>query len=157
MRRRARRRRTARDHRVRCDRRRRRAVRVPDREHRATRPCRFGVHSDHDLGSRCDRVAGATTAEPMRGEEGSDPMWRTIKRWWRYLSVKARRNHKRTAAPKVQLEQALLDAREQHARLTDQAASVVANQKSAQARLDQAVDEYERVKTQAGHALRTAP
>ena len=83
-------------------------------------------------------------------------MWRTIKRWWRYLSVKARLHHEETADPKVQLEQALLDAREQHARLTDQAASVVANQKSAQARLDQAVEEYERVKTQAGHALRLA-
>ena len=49
-----------------------------------------------------------------------------------------------SADPKVQLEQAIAEARDQHRKLTEQAANVIANQKQTQRRLDRAITEYER-------------
>jgi phage shock protein A len=80
-------------------------------------------------------------------------MWRTIKRYWKYLGMKLSVRHEETADPKVQLEQAIQEAREQHARLTEQAANVIANQKQAQARLDRAVTEHAKAEGQARQAL----
>jgi len=80
-------------------------------------------------------------------------MWRTIKRYWKYLGMKLRVRHEETADPKVQLEQAIQEAREQHARLTEQAANVIANQKQAQARLDRAIAEHTKAEGQARQAL----
>jgi phage shock protein A len=80
-------------------------------------------------------------------------MWRTIKRYWKYLGMKLRLRHEETADPKVQLEQAIQEAREQHARLTEQAANVIANQKQAQARLDRAISEHAKAEAQARQAL----
>ena len=80
-------------------------------------------------------------------------MWKTLKRWWKYLAVKLRLMHEERADPKVQLEQAIEEAREQHKRLTQQAANVIANQKQAQARLDRAVAEYDKAKASARQAL----
>jgi phage shock protein A len=80
-------------------------------------------------------------------------MWRTIKRYWKYLGMKLRVRHEETADPKVQLEQAIQEAREQHARLTEQAANVIANQKQAQTRLDRAIAEHAKAEGQARQAL----
>jgi phage shock protein A len=80
-------------------------------------------------------------------------MWRTIKRYWKYLGMKFRLRHEETADPKVQLEQAIQEARGQHARLTEQAANVIANQKQAQARLDRAIAEHAKAEGQARQAL----
>jgi phage shock protein A len=80
-------------------------------------------------------------------------MWKTLKRWWKYLAVKLRVRHEERADPKVQLEQAIQEAREQHKRLTEQAANVIANQKQAQARLDRAVAEYDKANASAKQAL----
>jgi phage shock protein A len=67
--------------------------------------------------------------------------------------MKLRVRHEETADPKVQLEQAIQEAREQHARLTEQAANVIANQKQAQTRLDRAVAEHAKAEGQARQAL----
>ena len=83
-------------------------------------------------------------------------MWRVIKRWWMYLTMKLRLRHEELADPKVQLEQAIQEAREQHARLTEQAANVIANQKLAQARLDRAVAAHNKIEAQARQALMLA-
>jgi phage shock protein A len=80
-------------------------------------------------------------------------MWRAIKRYWKYLGMKLRLRHEELADPKVQLEQAIQEAREQHAGLTEQAANVIANQKQAQARLDRAVAAHEKANGQARQAL----
>jgi phage shock protein A len=80
-------------------------------------------------------------------------MWHTIRRFWKYLAVKLRVRHEERADPKVQLEQAIQEAREQHKRLTEQAANVIANQKQAQGRLDRAVAEYEKANASARQAL----
>jgi len=80
-------------------------------------------------------------------------MWQSWKRWWKYLGVKLRVAHEEHADPKVQLEQAILEARAEHRRLSDAAALVVAQQKRAQDRLDAKVAEYEKAKASAGQAL----
>jgi phage shock protein A len=80
-------------------------------------------------------------------------MWRVIKRRWKYMAMKLRLRHEEAADPKVQLEQAIQEAREQHARLTEQAANVIANQKLAQARLDRAIAAHDKIEGQACHAL----
>ena len=80
-------------------------------------------------------------------------MWQSLKRWWKYMGVKLRVVHEERADPKVQLEQAILEARAEHRRLSDAAALVVAQQKQAQDRLDSKVEECERAKASAGQAL----
>jgi phage shock protein A len=80
-------------------------------------------------------------------------MWKVIKRRWKYLAMKLHVLHEETADPKVQLEQSIQEARAQHRRLTEQAANVIANQKQAQARLDNAVSKHDRANASAGQAL----
>ena len=80
-------------------------------------------------------------------------MWKTIKRWWRYLAAKLGMKLEESADPKVQLEQAITEAREQHRKLTEQAANVIANQKQTQLQLDRAMDEYEKANASARQAL----
>jgi phage shock protein A len=83
----------------------------------------------------------------------STTMFKAIKRWWKYLAMKLHVAHDELADPKVQLEQAIQEAKDQHKRLTEQAANVIANQKQAQGRLDRAVAEYEKAKASARQAL----
>ena len=80
-------------------------------------------------------------------------MWRVVKRWWKYLAMKLHVRHEENADPKVQLEQAIQEAKERHQQLTEQAANVIANQKQAQVRLDRAVDAYEKADASARQAL----
>ena len=80
-------------------------------------------------------------------------MWKSIKRWWKYIAMKLRVVHEERADPKVQLEQAIQEAKEQHKRLTEQAASVIANQKQTQTRLDRVVAEYDKANASAHQAL----
>jgi phage shock protein A len=72
-------------------------------------------------------------------------MWKALKRWWNYRLAKTERDFDRRADPAVQLEQAISEAEEQHAQLREQAASVIANQKQAEMRLNRSMDEYERL------------
>jgi phage shock protein A len=80
-------------------------------------------------------------------------MWQSLKRWWGYLGMKLRVSQQEHADPKVQLEQAIQEARARHRRLTDTAAIVIAHQKQAQDRLDAKLREYEKVKASAGQAI----
>jgi phage shock protein A len=61
-----------------------------------------------------------------------------------------------SADPRVQLEQAVAEATEQHRRLRDQAANVIANQKQTEMRLNRALEELERTHVNAHQALRMA-
>jgi phage shock protein A len=80
-------------------------------------------------------------------------MWKTLKKWWRYLAAKLGLALEEKADPRVQLEQAIAEARDQHRRLTEQAANVIANQKSLQMKLDRAMDDYEQANKSAKQAL----
>ena len=56
-------------------------------------------------------------------------MFKTLKRWWKYMGAKVSSAFNEKADPKIQLEQAISEAQDQHRRLKEQAANVIANQK----------------------------
>ncbi|MFZ4517074.1 MAG: PspA/IM30 family protein [Microthrixaceae bacterium] len=80
-------------------------------------------------------------------------MWKSIKRWWKYMGAKVNSVFNEKADPKVQLEQAITEAQEQHRRLKEQAANVVANQKQTEMRLNAALDELEKLNRNAQQAV----
>jgi phage shock protein A len=80
-------------------------------------------------------------------------MFKALRRWWKYMTAKLSGSLEEHADPKVQLEQAIQEAQEQHRRLTEQAANVIAHQKQTQMRLDRAQDELDKVTGNARQAL----
>jgi phage shock protein A len=72
-------------------------------------------------------------------------MFKSIKRWWKYLTAKVNSDLEDRADPKVQLEQAIAEAQDQHRRLREQAANVIANQKQTELRLNRQMTEYEKL------------
>ena len=80
-------------------------------------------------------------------------MWKAMKRWWAYLGAKVNSVFNEKADPKVQLEQAITEAHEQHRRLKEQAANVIANQKQNEMRLDAALTELEKLNRNAQQAV----
>ncbi|HEX2272950.1 MAG TPA: PspA/IM30 family protein, partial [Acidimicrobiales bacterium] len=71
-------------------------------------------------------------------------MGQLIRRAWRYLTAALTGRFNEMADPKVQLEQAITEANEQHRRLVQQAANVIANQKQTEMRLNRAMEEIEK-------------
>jgi phage shock protein A len=80
-------------------------------------------------------------------------MFKALRRWWKYMVAKVSGKLEESADPKVQLEQAIQEAQEQHRKLTEQAANVIANQKQTQMRLDRAVEDFEKANASARQAL----
>src|SRR6202048_4492299 len=83
-------------------------------------------------------------------------MVKFFKRLWAYMGASANTKFEERADPKVQLEQAITEAQEQHRRLTEQAANVIANQKQTEMRLNRAMDELERTSGSTKQALMMA-
>ena len=83
-------------------------------------------------------------------------MWKLIKRRWKYMTARLSGRLEASADPKIQLEQAIGEARDQHRRLKDQAANVIANHKQTEIRLNRALSELERVNRNARQALMMA-
>ncbi|HET9731245.1 MAG TPA: PspA/IM30 family protein [Acidimicrobiales bacterium] len=75
------------------------------------------------------------------------------RRIWRYLGASANDKFNQKADPKIQLEQALAEAQDQHRRLTEQAANVIANQKQTEIRLNRAMEELEKLNSSARQAV----
>ena len=84
------------------------------------------------------------------------PMWNALKRRWKYLTAKLSGRWEENADPKVQLEQAMAEAQEQHRRLVEQAASVIANQKQTELQLNRSMQELERTNNSTRQALSMA-
>ena len=80
-------------------------------------------------------------------------MWKTLKKFWAYLGAKLGMDFEARADPKVQLEQAITEAQEQHRRLKEQAASVIANQKTTEMQLNRKLEELEKVNANARQAV----
>ena len=76
-----------------------------------------------------------------------------LKKRWRYFTAKTDSRFEANADPKVQLEQAIADAQEQHRRLVEQAANVVANQKQHELQLNRAMEELGKVNASTRQAL----
>ena len=80
-------------------------------------------------------------------------MFKLLRRFWRYLTASGNQKFNERADPKVQLEQALMEAQEQHRRLKEQAANVIANQKQTELRLNRAMEELEKLNGNARQAV----
>jgi phage shock protein A len=80
-------------------------------------------------------------------------MLKTMRKWWKYLGAKLGMSFEEHADPKVQLEQAITEAQEQHRRLKEQAANVIANQKTTEMQLNTKLAELEKVNANARQAV----
>lgn len=80
-------------------------------------------------------------------------MGRLIRRTWRYLVAALTGKLNDLADPKVQVEQAIADAEQQHQALTQQAAAVIGNQRQLEMKLARQLDEVERLQSSARQAL----
>ena len=80
-------------------------------------------------------------------------MFKALKRWWKYMTAKVSGSLDERADPKVQIQQAISEAQEQHRRLRDQAANVIANQKQAEMRLNRTMQELEKSNANARQAV----
>ncbi len=80
-------------------------------------------------------------------------MFKVLKRWWKYLTAKTSSSFNERADPKIQLEQALMEAQQNHRQLTEQAANVIANQKQAEMRLNRSMQELEKANANARQAV----
>ena len=80
-------------------------------------------------------------------------MFKALKRWWKYVGAKVNSAFNAKADPKIQLEQAITEAHEQHRRLKEQAANVIANQKQTEMRLERSMEELEKVAGNAKQAV----
>ena len=76
-----------------------------------------------------------------------------MRRVGRYVSAALTGKFEEVADPKIQLEQAIAEGQEQHRRLREQAANVIANQKQTELRLNRAMEELEKVTGSARQAV----
>lgn len=83
-------------------------------------------------------------------------MWKAIRRRWKYLTAKLSGRWEEGADARVQLEQAMVEAQEQHRRLVEQAASVIANQKQTELQLNRSMQELEKIGSSTRQALSMA-
>src|SRR5436309_7865439 len=80
-------------------------------------------------------------------------MFKLLRRIGRYVTAALTGKFNEVADPKIQLEQAIMEAQEQHRRLREQAANVIANQKQTEMRLNRALEELEKVTGNARQAV----
>ena len=83
-------------------------------------------------------------------------MFRLLRRMGRYMTALFTGKFNELADPKVQLEQAIMEAQDQHRRLKEQAANVIANQKQTEMRLNRAMEQLEKVNSSARQAVMMA-
>jgi phage shock protein A len=83
-------------------------------------------------------------------------MWQTIKRWWKYAAAAISGKAEEKADPKIQIEQAIEEAKKQHQLLTQQAAVVVGQQKELEIKLGRSLGEVEKLQGSARQALMMA-
>ena len=80
-------------------------------------------------------------------------MGRLIRRAWRYLVAALTGKLNDLADPKVQVEQAIAEAEQQHQALSQQAAAVIGNQRQLEMKLARQLDEVEKLQASARQAL----
>ena len=80
-------------------------------------------------------------------------MFKVLRKWWLYLTAKTDKSFNERADPSVQLEQAITEAQDQHRRLREQAANVIAQQKQTELCLGRKLDELEKANANARQAV----
>ena len=83
-------------------------------------------------------------------------MMKFFRRVWNYLTAGANQKFEEKADPKIQLEQAITEAQEQHQQLKEHAANVIAQQKQTEMNLERAMDQLERLNANARQAVKMA-
>ncbi|MEV7005796.1 PspA/IM30 family protein [Streptosporangium sp. NPDC051022] len=80
-------------------------------------------------------------------------MFKVIRRAWRYLVFALSGRLDELSDPRVQIEQAIQEAKEQHRRLTEQAAAVIGNEHELEMRLTRSLEESGKLQANARQAL----
>lgn len=80
-------------------------------------------------------------------------MGKLLRRMWRYMTAALGGRFEEAADPKIQIEQAIAEAQDQHKRLRETAANVIANQKKAEMDLERAMVELEKLNATTQQAL----
>lgn len=83
-------------------------------------------------------------------------MIKLFKRWWNYLTAGANQKFNENADPKIQLEQAITEAHEQHRKLKEHAANVIGHQKQTEQQLNRHLDQLEKLNANARQAVKMA-
>ncbi|TME29228.1 MAG: PspA/IM30 family protein [Chloroflexi bacterium] len=131
----------------------RRTERIRIRSRRAAgRRARGGAR--HAQGrTRRDRGLRSTRTQRSNRNRKVKEMFRLIKRTWHYAVAFLSGTLDTFADPRVQIEQAIEDAKRQHAALSEQAAAVIGNQRELQLKLTRTITELERLRASATQAL----
>ncbi|GAA4232959.1 phage shock protein A [Streptosporangium album] len=80
-------------------------------------------------------------------------MFKVIRRAWRYLVFALSGRLDELADPRVQIEQAIQEAKEQHQRLSQQAAAVIGNERELEMKLTRSLEEAEKLQANARQAV----
>ena len=83
-------------------------------------------------------------------------MIKFFKRFWNYITAGANQKFNEKADPKIQLEQAITEAQDQHRRLKEHAANVIAQQKQTEMQLNRAMEHLEKLNANARQAVKMA-
>ncbi len=83
-------------------------------------------------------------------------MIKFFKRFWNYVTAGANQKFNEKADPKIQLEQAITEAQDQHRRLKEHAANVIAQAKQTEMQLNRAMEQLEKLNANARQAVTMA-
>lgn len=83
-------------------------------------------------------------------------MIKFFKRLWAYLGAAGNQKFNEKADPKIQLQQAIDEAKDQHRRLKEHAANVIAAQHLAETHLDRELEQLEKLNNNARQAVKRA-
>jgi phage shock protein A len=83
-------------------------------------------------------------------------MIKFFRRFWRYLTAGANQKFNEKADPKIQLEQAITEAQDQHRKLKEHAANVIAQQKQTELQLNRQLEQLEKLNANARQAVKMA-
>ncbi len=83
-------------------------------------------------------------------------MMKFFRRMWAYLTAGANSKFNEKADPKIQLEQAIAEAQDQHKRLKEHAANVIAQQHLTEQQLNRQLEQLEKLNANARQAVKMA-
>jgi phage shock protein A len=83
-------------------------------------------------------------------------MIKLFRRFWKYLTAGANQKFNEKADPKIQLEQAITEAQDQHRKLKEHAANIIAQQKQTELQLNRTLEQLEKLNVNARQAVKMA-
>src|SRR3984893_1214803 len=90
----------------------------------------------------------------QRGNQRRNDVIRILRRAWRYFGAVLERKLEQASNPRIQIEQPIEESKRQHALLTQQAASVVGNERELDIRLTRMLGDIERLRESIEQAIR---